>query len=495
MVPLRFSVRFVLVTVAVLGLFLVPTTSNTALADAPKKKASYGLALPTAKHTGDLDDMVKRRTIRVLTVYSKTVFFIDKGTQRGTAYDAMTAFGDELNKKLKTKNLRIHMVFIPVGRDQLLPALVEGRGDIAAANLTITPEREALVDFSDPVLTGVREIAVTAPGMPPLASVDDLSGRTIFVRRSSSYYHSLVALNQELKKRGKAEVVLKPAPENLEDEDLIEMLNAGLVKILIVDSHKAQFWKQIFPQINLYPEVAVRTGANIGWAVRKNNPKLKAELNELNRKFGVKTTFGAVTLQKYLKSTKFVKNAANEEEIRKFRALIDTFRKYGDQYSLDWILMAAQGYQESRLDQNVKSPVGAVGVMQVMPATGKELNVGDINLTDPNIHAGVKYIRFVIDQYYKDEPMDDLNKGLFAFASYNAGPARINSLRKETARRGLDPNVWFDNVERVASEKIGRETVTYVGNIYKYYVAYRLVQEERQEREKVKEEIGKGSGK
>jgi membrane-bound lytic murein transglycosylase MltF len=151
--------------------------------------------------------------------------------------------------------------------------------------------------------------------------------------------------------------------------------------------------------------------------------------------------------------------------------------------------MAAQGYQESRLDQNAKSPVGAIGVMQVMPATGKELKVGDIRLTEPNIHAGVKYIRFVVDQYFKDEPMDELNKGLFAFASYNAGPGRVRQLRREAEKQGLDPNVWFNNVERVAAQKIGRETVTYVSNIYKYYIAYKLVQQEHLEREKAKQQV------
>ena len=121
--------------------------------------------------------------------------------------------------------------------------------------------------------------------------------------------------------------------------------------------------------------------------------------------------------------------------------------------------MAAQGYQESRLDQSARSPVGAIGVMQVMPATGKDLNVGRHQQLEPNIHAGVKYMRFMMDKYFKDEPMDPLNKTLFAFASYNAGPTRVRQLRDEAAKRGLDPNVWFGNVERIAAEGIGRETV------------------------------------
>ncbi len=154
--------------------------------------------------------------------------------------------------------------------------------------------------------------------------------------------------------------------------------------------------------------------------------------------------------------------------------------------------MAAQGYQESTLDHSVRSPVGAIGVMQVMPATGKELKVGDISKVEPNIHAGVKYVRFMMDQYFKDEPMDNLNKALMTFAAYNAGPGRVRQLRREAEKRGLDPNVWFGNVERIASERIGRETVTYVSNIYKYYVTYRLLTEQQARRDAAKAAVGKG---
>jgi membrane-bound lytic murein transglycosylase MltF len=460
--------------------------AQPAFAQAPKaakpERAKLAHEAITGKWTGDFDGMVERRLIRVLTVYSKTFFFVDKGTQRGVVHDVGRQLEEEINKKLKTKHLRVSVAFLPVSRDELIPALVEGRGDIVAANLTVTPERQKRVDFSAPVFTGVSEIVVTGPQSPAIATVDDLAGEEVFVRRSSSYHESLLKLNERFRSERKKPVTLTPAPETLEDEDLLEMLNAGLIKIVVIDSHKAEFWKQIFPQLALHPDAAVRTGGEIAWAVRKDSPKLKSELDEFVKKHGKGSAFGNEVFQRYLKSTRYVKNATADAEMKKFRATIAMFRKYGDKYGIDWMLMAAQGYQESRLDQNARSAVGAIGVMQVMPATGKDMNVGDINLVDPNIHAGVKYIRFMIDQYYKNEPMDDLNKGLFAFASYNAGPGRVAGLRKEAAKRGLDPNVWFNNVERVAAERIGRETVTYVSNIYKYYVAYTLVQGEYLER-------------
>jgi membrane-bound lytic murein transglycosylase MltF len=448
--------------------------------------------------TGDLDGMIKRRVIRVLTVYSKTFYFLDKGTERGATHDIFRLFEDDLNKKLakekKQKHLKVQAMFIPVARGDLLPALAAGKGDIAAANLTITEERQKLVDFSSPVYPNVSELVVSGPASPAVSSVDELAGREVFVRKSSSYYESLVALNRRFATEKKPAVIIKEAPEALEDEDLIEMVNAGLIPLIVVDKHKADFWKQIFPKIKVHDGVAARTGGDTAWAIRKGNPQLKAALDDFLVRHGKGTTAGNTILMRYLKNAKYVKDAASESERKKFLDLVHYFQKYGDKYDVDWLLMGAQGYQESQLNQAARSKVGAIGVMQVMPGTGKELGVGDINEVEANIHAGIKYMRWMIDHYYDKEPMTKLDKALFAFASYNAGAGRISQLRKEAAKRGLDPNVWFHNVEYVAAEKIGAETVTYVANIYKYYIAYNLIMGARAEKEKAAEKM-KGKSK
>jgi membrane-bound lytic murein transglycosylase MltF len=196
--------------------------------------------------------------------------------------------------------------------------------------------------------------------------------------------------------------------------------------------------------------------------------------------------------KRYLQSTKYATNARSEGERKKFTGMAELFKRYGDRYAFDYLMMAAQAFQESKLDQNARSHVGAIGVMQLMPDTGREQKVGDITRLEPNIHAGVKYMRFMRDEYFKDEPMTDVDKALFTFASYNAGPGRIRQLRRETAKRGLNPNVWFGNVEQVTSERIGRETVTYVSNIYKYYLAYRLIVDERERRQEAKAALSTG---
>jgi membrane-bound lytic murein transglycosylase MltF len=436
--------------------------------------------------TGDLDEMVGRRVIRAGVTFNRTHYFVDRGQQRGIAYESLMNFEQDLNERSKTGHLKVHVAIVPLGRDALQSALLEGRVDLVIAQLKVTPERQKLADFTTPTRTNVSEIVVTGPGVPPIASAEDLSGKQVAVRAGGTYQESLERLNQRLQAVGKAPVVIKPLPVNLEDDDVLEMVNAGLVPITVVDDYLAQFWKQVFTSIELHPQAAVRTGGVLAVAIRKNNPKLKEAANQWLKKYGESTAFANVLQKRYLRSAKYVRDATSTEERRKFETLVQYFRTYGERYDVDPVMMAAQGYQESRLDQNAKSHVGAIGVMQLMPATGREQGVGDITQTEANIHAGIKYMRFMIDQYYKDEPMTPVNKVLMTFASYNAGPGRIRQLRRETATRGLDPNVWFGNVERVASEKIGRETVQYVSNIYKYYVAYTLVLEQRQAREAMK---------
>jgi membrane-bound lytic murein transglycosylase MltF len=452
--------------------------------------------------TGDFDGMIDRGFIRVLTVYSKTFYFVTKGVQRGAVPDIFRVFEEDLNKKLakegklKHKHLKVRIAFIPVARDDLLPALNAGKGDIAASSLGVTEERRKLVDFSLPMVSNVSVFIVSGPASPAISSVDDLAGKQVFVRPASVYNELLTELNRRFATENKPAIVIKEAPKELEDEDLLEMVNAGLMPFTVTADFLAKFWKQVFPNIKVHEGIPLLTGGNIAWAIRKGSPQLKAVVDDFVARHAKGTSIGNQILARYLKSVKYVKDAASESERAKFIALIPYFQKYSDRYDVDWLLMVAQGYQESQLDQSIKSPVGAIGVMQVMPATGKELKVGDITEADANIHAGVKYMRWMIDQYYENEPMTRLDKALFAFASYNAGAGRISQLRKEAARRGLDPNVWFHNVELVAADKIGAETVTYVANIYKYYIAYTLIMEARAEKEQALEKMkeqGKGT--
>jgi membrane-bound lytic murein transglycosylase MltF len=429
------------------------------------------------KWTDDFDGMVERHKIRALVPYSKTFYFLDGADQRGITYELLTAFEKHINKKFKKKTLKIRVVVIPTRRDRLLPALVEGLGDIAAGNLTITPERQKRVDFCAPQFTGVDEIIVSGPKVPSIKTIDDLAGKEVHVRASSSYFESLKRLNAEFKKEGKEPMRLALADEYLEDEDLLEMMNADLIPRIVIDSHKGKFWSQIFKDLTLHPDIKVRTGGEIAWAIRKRHPKLKQVINNFMKAHKKGTLMGNILFKRYLENTKWVRNSLNEKAFQRFKDVSEFLKAYSDRYNFDWLMIAALAYQESRIDQSKRSPQGAIGVMQVLPSTAKDpnVNIPDIETLENNIHAGVKYLRFIRNQYFEKQPMDERNKMLFSFASYNAGPGKVARLRREARKAGLDPNVWFRHVEIIAAKRIGRETVQYVGNIYKYYTAYRLI--------------------
>ena len=478
-----------------------PPASASAVAEPPPPPPAYEAALPAdlraivdRTYTGDLDGMVKRRLIRVGAPFNRTFYFIDKGVQRGLSYEYATLFEDQLNRRLNTGNLQVHVVLVPMSRDQLLPKLRAGKIDMAVAQLTITPERLAEVDFSRPTRENVNEVLVTGPAPAGIGSPESSHGAAVFVRRSSSYWASLQAYNARQAALRQPTIDVHPAPEVLEDDDLLEMVNAGLMPATVVDDYLAQYWKQVFPNLVVHENLAVRTGGKLAVAIRKHSPGLAAELNGFIADHGFGSVFGRTLIHRYLQSTQLVTDADSETERRKFEGLLGIFRKYGQQYDFDYLLMAAQAYQESRLDQNARSRAGAIGIMQLLPATGQALGVGDIRQLEPNIHAGIKYMRQVRDAHFERQPMDALDKGLFTFAAYDAGAGKIEQLRRETALRGLDPNVWFGNVERLTSERIGRETVTYVSNIYKYYLAYRLITEESERRRQAKLALGGRSG-
>jgi len=463
-----------------------PAAAAAVPAEPPPPPVNIPAGFPT--WTGDLASLQDRRVVRMLVVYSKTFYFVDRAQQRGITYDMGMELEKFLNAGNKDKSRPIRVMFIPVSRDQLLSGVVAGVGDIATGGLTVTPERLAQVDFTAPGADNISEILVTAPGVAAPATADELSGREVFVRRSSSAYDSLAALNQRLAATGKPPVQITLAEENLEDEDILEMVNAGLIDATVVDSFVATFWKEIFTAIQPQPAVTLRSNAQIAWAIRKDSPELKQALDAFIAKNRMGTATGNVILKRYLQSTRWAHGATKAEDMRRFKELTGYFQKYATQYDFDWLLLVAQGYQESQLDQKTRSPVGAIGVMQVMPTTAadKSVRIRDIHLVEPNIHAGVKYLRFLVNEYFDEPGIDRANRHLFAFAAYNAGPNRIARLRAEAAKQGLDPNKWFNNVELVVAQEVGRETVTYVSNIFKYYVAYKLTIEREQKREAAK---------
>jgi membrane-bound lytic murein transglycosylase MltF len=442
----------------------------------PDEQQQPQFKLLSRRRTGDLDTMEQHRVIRVLTVYGLGRYFLDGPQEKGLTYELFKMFEDFINKRLGKKQLRVHVVFIPVARDELIPGLIEGRGDIAAAGLTITAERDELIDFTNPVSKELSEILVTGPSAPAIKTIDDLAGKKVYVRVSSSYRASLDQLNRRFMQEGKEEIVVVDVSEYLEDEDILEMVNAGLLDWAVVDDYKALIWADVFENLTVREDIVLRDGGKIAVAIRENSPKLMEALNEFFRSHRQGTLTGNILINRYLRDFDWAANALDAGDYKRFQDVVDIFRIYGEQYGVDYLMVAAQGYQESRLDQSARSRAGAVGIMQLLPSTAKDPNVGipDITSVEPNIHAGVKYLNFIRTRYFSDPEIDRFNQTMFSFAAYNAGPARIRKLRDKAAQQGYNPNEWFDNVEVVAAKEVGQETVQYVANILKYYIAYRL---------------------
>jgi len=450
--------------------------------------SSKTLSLPVnfERRTGDLDEMVKRRNIRALVILNPIGFFYDKGTPRGAIYEALEEFQKFANAKLKTDKLKVGITYIPVAPSQIEAALTEGLGDLVANAVVITPEREQRFAFSTPIQTDVTQIVVSGASFGSFSTLEQLGGKEIYANPLMVSYDNLQKENATLQKAGKPLIQIKAADKNLNEDDLIQMVNAGLIPATISTKERAELWSKVFDNVRPHSDVALATGESTAWVMRKNNPQLKQLADEFISTHGVGTSFGNTLLRRYLQKTTWVKNSTSQQEMAKFIATIALFQKYATEYDFDYLMIAAQGYQESMLNQDRKSRRGAVGIMQVLPkyAAASPINISNVGNADGNIHAGVKMLRNIADTYFSDVNLDATNRTLFVFAAYNAGPSRIAGLRKKASEMGLDPNVWFSNVELVAAQDIGQETVTYVGNIYKYYVSYKLALEERTRREK-----------
>ena len=369
----------------VLTIDALAQTGDKPQAKPASKKAVRQLVLSNEPWTGDFEQMLERRMIRALVPYSRSLYFNDKGRERGISADNVREFERWINKKYSKKlgKRPLTIYIITTTRDKLLPGVVKGVGDVAIGNLTVTEDRLKTVDFVSPKGSrSMNELIVSGPTSPAIDSVDDLSGRTVHVRNASSYHESLDALNERFKKEGKSAVKLVFVPEALEDEDMMEMVNAGLLENIIVDDWKAKMWAQILPNIQVNEQAVLREGGMVGTAIRKNSLELEAEILDFYNSYIKKQRLDAYRMKQYMSRVKQIKNSTGASELNRFNDTLALFEKYGQQYNFDPLMLAAQGYQESQLNQNAKSQVGAIGVMQVMPTTGKELKVGDIRIIE-----------------------------------------------------------------------------------------------------------------
>lgn len=441
--------------------------------------------LPTEQFVGDLDQIRQRKVLRALVVPSRTDFFLTGARIEGLQARMLLEYEKFLNEQVKRAEDKVRIRFLPVTFDRLLPELEAGRGDVAAAMLTLTPEREARVAMVSARTMEVDEVVVRHRNAEPVRRIEDLSAREVHVLRGSSYAEHLRELNIRLGYTGRTPVQIREAEPWLRSEDIMELVNAGVVELTVIDDYKAKLWSQLFDNVVVQDDVLLHEDGHVGWAVRKDNPALAASLQAFLDTVKPGTTLGNVLRQSFLGQTRWITNPTSAVDQATLDRLWPLFERYGNAYGIDPLALLAQAFHESGLDQAKRSARGAIGLMQLLPSTARDPNVGipNIQTTENNVHAGAKYLAFLRDQYYSNPDVDPQARMAFAWAAYNAGPRRVQQMREFAARMRLDPNRWFGHVEVAAGRLFGTETVKYVADVNKYLIAYRLLREHQAARQ------------
>lgn len=439
---------------------------------------SFAQANKTAElWTGSYSEMLQRGQIRVAVPYDRTIYVNDKGVQRGLAVEVSKGLAKWINAKyagqLKGKSLSIKL--IPVIASDLLNSLTTGKADIAIGDIglyePIPNSQNFIVNHAQKVR---QEVLVTGPSSLPLKNIGDLSGQTVYGSRNTNFQKTLSELNKELKRDGKQPVNLASPLGDLDDEDLLEMLNAGLISYVIVGDWKFQLWQSIYKNITMHADLSVQDSGWVGWVVRSNNRDFNDDLKNFYDSDDFTKSLTAFRQDDYKQHLKGLKDPMDKPLWERFESMRPLFSRFGAEYKLNPLFIASLGFQETLLNQSAVSSVGAIGVMQLMPATGMSLGVGDIHLLEPNIHAGADYMNQLINKYFPDAKFEGINRSLFAVASYNIGPNNVAKARDRAGELGFDPNRWFGNVEFIATEHMGYEPMIYVRNVYKYFISYSL---------------------
>ena len=442
---------------------------------------AYGVLMDEGKpqqRLGDLSLMMEQKSLRVIVAYDQVGFFINKGNPDGLYVALFQKFKKFLSEKYpEAKHLKFY--FVPVRQDEVVKYISEGYGDIAVG-LQATNNLKRYVDFTIPEKLWVEEIAVVAKNQPPIKELKDFSNRYFMVRKSSSYAESLKNVNVYLKALDLPPAKIVYADEYLTDADLVDMVDKGEIKSTVINNSKLVVWRRLFKNVTFATDIPIKVNSTLVWAIRHDSPELYKAINLFLRENRDGTKDGTPIYDRYMRTSPVYEShyakrrdwlGITPKDLEKF---ITIFKKYGEKYNLDWKLLMAQAYQESTLNQAVVSSRGAVGIMQVLPSTASEwyINLSSVTDLDNNVHAGTKYMRYMIDNFFSDEDISNSDRLLFALASYNSGPSRITRYRKEAQDAGLKGNVWFNNVEKIAVKHNAIETVKYVKNISQFYISY-----------------------
>ncbi len=426
-------------------------------------------------HPRSLEEIVKSGYIRVLTRNNDTSFFIYRGHRMGFDY--------ELGKKLAQHlGIRVDMI-ITQNWAEMVPALLKGEGDVIAAEVTVTDERRNQVLFAEP-WARTREVVVWKDGSPPIGAPEDLSGKEVHVRRSSTYFGTLTALNGKLAAAGKAKVEIRIVPEDQETDTILEGVSRGSIVYTVADDLLANIHTAYWDNLVVGPPISAER--DVAWAVRPGDTRLRNVVDQVFRELRRKPDFN-VLRKKYFEADRSLRKERNDRFYASETGTLSPYdplvRKYAEQHGFDWRLVAAQIYQESHFDPKRKSWVGALGLFQIMPATARGLGIKDPTDPEQSIRGGLKYME-QLSAHYKDVH-DPIERYRFALAAYNTGFGHVDDARNLAQRDRKDVTHWRDVAPyllKLSDRRVARRTrygfcrgiepVDYVRHIDERYTGY-----------------------
>ena len=443
-----------------------------------------GLALAAPAHAGeagpqqhvpasnarDLAQIRASKVLRVLVNQSRNSSGEVKGEPVGVEYYRLRALEHYLNARVGDGQ-EIYLKIIPRAKEQLLGALQRGEGDLAAPGELLDPSVVRGVDASAPVVDQVPLQLVGRKGERSYSRVEQLSGRTIALTSASAAGPAIQVINQQLALRKRAPIKVEWVDPTLAVEDVLEMVQAGIYPLTVVERPIAQRWARVMPKLRVDSKLQLARPDAMRWYVRKDAPMFQAAVDRFLAGYRAPDNQDAAFERIYRRQYR-VHNPLARKDRQRLESLRPVLQKHGGDQQFDWLNLAALAFKESTLDPKARGSGGAHGLMQITPSAAQRVGVSNTATVDGNVQASARYLAMLRRKFFASPQLNERERMAFILAAYNLGPERVQAMRAEARRRGLNGNQWFFQTERVAMEQVGMGPVNFVNSVNKYYLAF-----------------------
>ena len=442
-----------------------------AIVPAHARLSGLGGNLPHAGSQRDLAEIRKSGELRVLVNQSRNSSGEVKGQAIGLEYQRLRAFGQYLNRNARDgRDLRLKI--IPKPKDQLVAALQKGEGDLVAPGELLDAHPGLGISASAAIRSDVPLVVVGNRRNRHYKRLQDMSGRSLTLPVGSAVSDALREVNQQLAQHKKPPIVVEWADSSLAVEDVLEMVQAGIYPWTAVELPIAERWQKVMPGLRIERQLVVGEKGDMSWFVRRESPMLRASVDRFLAGYRAPSDQDSAFQRVYRRSYKVRNPMVTRADRQRLERVRSVLQKHGEKQDLDWLQLAAVAYKESTLNPAARGASGATGLMQITPAAARSVGVGNIQALDNNVLAATRYMARIRREFFSSRQIAEAERMAFVLAAYNMGPQRVQGLRAEARRRGLNPNRWFFQVERVAMEQMGMGVVSYVNAVNKYYLAY-----------------------